>query len=532
VAARGAKVTIVLPGKKYSPDEIIRILLRRRWLVVAPLVVGLVAGVVVFRHIPKRYRSETLIMVVPQRIPDSYVKSTITAPVEDRLTSINDQILSRSRLERIINDFDLYRHGRATGIMEDIVQRMRSDIKPTIVGKESFRVSFVSDDPRTAQRVTERLASLYIEENLRDRENLAESTNQFLESQLEDAKRRLIDHEKKLEEYRRLHAGQLPSQLQTNLQAIQNSQLQLQAVSESINRARERRLLLERQLADAQTLPLAIVQPGAGVVTPEAIAPTAAQQLEVAQARLEIIKLRFTPDHPDVKSLQRNIAELQVRADEEAKKPPVPADKPLSPAEAARQKRIRDLQADLEVIDRQITTTLAEETRLKKVISDYQVKVDVVPSRESDLVELMRDYTTVQETYSSLLKKREDSKLAANLERRQIGEQFKVLDPASLPERPYNQMQRLGALVGGAVGGLVLGLAFVALLESRDSSFKSEDDVLRVLTLPVLALVPVMLSESDRQLNRRRRKRKLVMALTATLVLIVSAVAVVWKLQL
>ncbi|MGB2712536.1 MAG: hypothetical protein WBC51_00030 [Vicinamibacterales bacterium] len=524
----------MLPGKKYTPEEIVRILLRRKWLIVLPLVVGSVAGVVVFRKMPKLYRSETLIMVVPQRVPDAYVKSTITATVQDRLTSISDQILSRSRLERIILDFDLYKEMRANGIMEDVVQRMRGDIKPSVDGKEatSFRVSYVSREPKTAQKVTERLASLYIEENLRDRENLAESTNQFLESQLEDAKRRLIEHEKKLEEYRRAHTGQLPSQLQSNLQAIQNAQLQLQAVSESINRARERRLLLERQLVDAQTLPIAVIQPGVTPASPDGVAPTAAQQLENAEARLEQYRLRYTPDHPDVKSLQRTIAELQVKADAEAKKPPTAsADKPLSAAEAARQKRVRDLQADIDVIDHQVSSGLAEEVRLKNVIASYQAKVDVVPSRESDLVELMRDYATLQETYSSLLKKREDSKLAANLERRQIGEQFKVLDPASLPERPYNQNKRLMALAGGAIGGLALGLAFVGFLETRDSSFKSEEDVLRVLTLPVLALVPVMISESDRRQNQRRRKRKLVMACTATLVLIVSAAAVVWKLQ-
>jgi polysaccharide chain length determinant protein (PEP-CTERM system associated) len=523
----------VLPGKKYTPDEIIRITLRRKWLIILPLLAGTAAGVVVFRKMPKLYRSETLIMVVPQRIPDTYVKSTVTATVQDRLTSISDQIMSRSRLERIILDLDLYGEMRANGIMEDVVQRMRSDIKASVDGKESFRVTYISREPNTAQKVTERLASLYIEENLRDRENLAESTNQFLESQLEDAKRRLIEHEKKLEEYRRTHSGQLPSQLQTNLQVIQNAQLQLQSVSESINRSRERRLLLERQLADAQALPIAVIQPGVAPVNSETVTPTAAQQLETAQARLELVRLRYTEDHPDVKSLQRTIAELKIKADVEAKSSLTSAtDKPVSPAEVARQKRIRDLQADIEVIDRQVTSGFGEETRLKGVIADYQTKVDAVPSRESDLIELTRDYTTLQETYSSLLKKKEDSSLAANLERRQIGETFKVLDPASLPERPYNQNKRLTALAGGAIGGLVLGLAFIGLLEMRDSSFKNEEDVLRVLTLPVLALVPVMLSESDRRQLERRRKRTLVMAVTATLVLIVSAAAVVWKMQL
>jgi uncharacterized protein involved in exopolysaccharide biosynthesis len=333
-----------------------------------------------------------------------------------------------------------------------------------------------------------------------------------------------------LEEYRRQHAGQLPTQLQSNLQAIQNAQMQLQAVSESINRARERRLLLERQLADAQTLVIpTFATPG--LPAPDAT-PTAAQQLENAQARLELMRLRYTPDHPDVKSLQRTIVELQAKVEEEARKPvAVTSDKPLSPAEAARQKRIRDLQADIEVLDRQVLTTQGEESRLKSMIAEYQAKVDVLPTRESELVELTRDYATLQETYSSLLKKREDSKLSANLEQRQIGEQFKILDPASLPERPSNQRQRLMVLAGGVFGGLAIGVALIGLLEYRDSSFKSEEDVLRVLTLPVLALVPVMISESDRQLNRRRRKRKFAVAIAATFVVIVSAAAVLWRLQ-
>jgi polysaccharide chain length determinant protein (PEP-CTERM system associated) len=403
------------------------------------------------------------------------------------------------------------------------------------VGKDSlaFRVSYVSHDPRTAQKVTERLASLYIEENLRDRENQAESTSQFLESQLEDAKRRLLEHEKKLEAYRRTYSGQLPTQLDGNLQAIQNAQLQLQSVSDSINRARERRLLIDRQLEDARTLPLPAMAQSPAAAAPDGVpSMSTGQQLEAARGRLDLFRLRYTADHPDVKALERSIRELQAKLDEEARRAPANSapSKPLSVAESAREKRIRDLQSDLDAVDRQIAVSVADETRLKGVIAEYQAKVDLLPARESDLVELTRDYTTLQEIYGSLLKKREDSKLAANLERRQIGEQFKILDPASLPERPYNERQRLLALAGGVGGGLVLGLALVGLLEYRDSSFKSEEDVIRVLTLPVLALVPVMVSDQDREDVQRRRKRKLVVGCTATFA--IACVAVIfWSMQ-
>jgi uncharacterized protein involved in exopolysaccharide biosynthesis len=192
----------VLPGKKYTADEIVRILLRRKWLVLLPAVIGVAASVAVARRIAPMYRSETLIMVVPQRIPDTYVKPTVSQKPEERLSSISDQILSRSRLEPIITDLNLYPELRTRGIMEDIVQRMRNDVKVLPEGKESVRVNYISTDPRVAQQVTARLAGWVIEENIRYRASVSESANQFLDSQLTDAKRRLVEHEKKLEEYR------------------------------------------------------------------------------------------------------------------------------------------------------------------------------------------------------------------------------------------------------------------------------------------------------------------------------------------
>lgn len=521
----------MLPGKKYTPEDILGILRKRAWLIVLPFVVGLGAGVVVFKRLPSQYKSETLIMVIPQRIPDSYVKPTVTGSVEDRLPTISDQILSRSRLERIISDFSLYQEQRATGLMEDVVQRMRGDIGVKLEGKESFRVSYINRDPKTAQRVTERLAGLYIEENLRDRENVSENTNQFLESQLQDAKRRLLEHEQKLEEYRRRYAGQLPSQLTGNLQAIQNAQMQLQSISESINRARERRLLVERQLSDAQTVTIPSSSAPNPTSADPAVPATSAEQLEAAEARLEAFKLRYKPDHPDVRALERVISQLRVKVTEEAHRAPgaVP-DKQLTPAEMARQKRASDLQADLEVIDRQIAAGVAEETRLKTTMADYQANVNAVPTRESELVELTRDYGTLQEAYTSLLQKQEDSKLASNLERRQIGEHFKILDPASLPEKRYNQQQRIMALAGGAVAGLALGLAMIGLLEYRDTSFRTEADVTRVLSVPVLALVPMMESDADHLVSIRRRRRVVVSAVLTVILLGSAAALTFWKL--
>jgi polysaccharide chain length determinant protein (PEP-CTERM system associated) len=523
----------VLPGKTYKPEEILRILWRRKWLILVPFVLGVVGSIAYASRVPLQYRSETLIMVVPQRISDTYVKPADTTRMEDRLRSINEQIQTRSRLEHIIEDLDLYREERGRFLMEDIVRRMRAAINVTPEGRaqESFRVSFTHPDPQSAQRVTERLASLYIEENVRDRQDFAADTNEFLDGELEEARQRLLDHEKKLEQYRRRHSGQLPSQLDSNLRAMQSAQMQLQAVSDTMNRARERRLLTERQLADARILPPALVTQEAGGSAGAAAPRTAAQQLEVAQAELEALRLRYTPDHPDIRALERSIRELRVKAVAEAgSREQGPDTQALPTAEVLRQKRIKDLEAELEVIDRQIATAEADQARLKHDLVQYQAKVDAVPSRESELVELTRDYGTLQTAYTNLLVKRQDSNLAANLETRQIGTQFRVLESASLPGRPIQARIREMIVLGGSLGGLALGLLVVGFLEYRDTTFKTDDDVTRVLSLPVLAMIPQLISAVDQEATRRPARRRTAV-ISAVLTVGAATAVIFWRLQ-
>lgn len=523
-------------ARTYTLDEIVSIIVRRRWLILVPFALGAAAAPLLARFAPERYRSEALILVIPQRVPDSYVKPTVSETVEQRLPALTDQILSRSRLEQIIQEMDLYKAERSRDVMENVVQTMRRDISTTAVGNtsavakevNSFRVSYVSLDAETARKVTERLASLYIDQNTRDRASQSASTSQFLGTQLEEAKRRLIEQEKKLEEYRRSHSGQLPTQLQGNLQAMGNANLQLQALNESTNRAQERRLLIERQIADMQAVPLPSSPP---LITSDApTSMTTAQQLEFARGRLALLLQRYTPDHPDVVTVKRTIAELVARLESETPTSATAAvpEKPMTVAEATQRRRVLDLQAELAVIDHQLKGNRDEEARLKQTIAAYQAKVDVVPTRESELVELMRDYGTLQTAYTTLLMKHEDSVIAANLEQRQIGEQFKLLDTASLPQRPYNQSQRLGVMASGAGAGLVFGLLVVGLLEYRDSSFRREEEVLKALSLPVLALIPVM--NSERELRAAsQRGRAYDIAGTAVL-LTAGVVLVLWRL--
>ena len=488
----------MLPGKVYTPEDVLEIAKKRIWLLLVPLAVVSAVVAVVVDYLPNQYRSETVLLVVPQRVPEAYVRPTVTTRIEDRLQTIAQQILSRTRLERIIQDFNLYAEERQTEIMEDIVEDMRRDIELQVVRGDSFRVSYVGHDPRMVMRVTERLAGLFIEENLREREVQAEGTNQFLQAQLEDARRRLIEQEKKVEDYRRRFGGQLPTQLDSNMQLLQNTQMQVQALVESVNRDRDRRLVLERQVADFEQ------QQQEAAVFSEATAQgpgqgTPAQQLAAARAMLSAAQRRLKPEHPDLKNLMRLVGELENKVAATAEDGPLSASiAPVSPADAARRKRLEDLRLEIEQLDRQLAVKNAEEQRLRKQIGAVQTRIEATPTRESEMTEMTRDYATLQQMYAQLLSRNEEAKLAANLERRQIGEQFRLIDAARVPERPFSPNRvRLNLL--GLAGGLALGVLLLGLFEYRDRSFKTDQEVTRLLALPVLAVVPLMQSAAERK---------------------------------
>jgi polysaccharide chain length determinant protein (PEP-CTERM system associated) len=517
----------MLPGKNYKPEDYLEILWRRRLIIGVPLVLFTIATAIYARSLPNLYRSEATILVVPQRVPESYIHSTVTARIEERLTSMSQQITSRARLERLIQDFDLYREERSVKPMEDVVEQMRKDISIDIDRARraqggAFRIGFVARSATSAMQVSEKLASMFIEENLRDRAVLAEQTSQFLDTQLEQARARLEEQEEALEAYRLQHGPEMPAQLQSNIQVLQNTQMQLQALRDGIARDHDRRLVLERLLTDAST---PIVSP-APPAEPQAPAASAAQQLEAARVALQALELKYTAEHPDLQRARRFVGELEEKARLEAALG-MPTDPVIvaSGAELNRRRRVSQLKADLAALDLQVNRKEQEETRLVGQVALYQQRIEAAPTRESELVQLNRDYNTMNEVYQKLLAKKQDSEVAANLERRQIGEQFRVIDPARLPATAFSPNRpRLHFL--GALAGLAFGLVLAGLIEYRDTAVRSEEDVVSAIALPVLALVPSMISERDRV--RQRRQRVVAVCATTALVLVCAAVFV-WR---
>lgn len=516
----------MIPGKQYSLETLLEVARRRKWLILIPAIAIAIGGVLVVYFLPNVYRSETLILVVPQRVPETYVKSTVTARIEDRLQAISQQILSRTKLEQIISDFNLYQREREDGeLMEDIVEQMRlRDISMGVVKGDAFRLSFQADDPRVAMRVTERLGSLFIDESYRDREVLAQSTSEFLSTQLDEARRQLVAVETKLQEYQRTFNGELPSQLAANLQGQHNAEVALQQIIESLNRDRERRITFERTVADVLEAPEP--PPAKEAAADSEIAKTVQDELKTARANLIAVEMKLKPDHPDVRRLRRTVEELETRVKAQ-QLDGVLASRPSNPVvmDYAKRKRLTDAKAELDNLDREIQAKLAEEQRLRSVVAMYQARIEATPVRETELAALTRDYETLQQTYRTLLQKKEESEISANLEKRQIGETFRILDPARLPEKPVSPDRPQLYLIA-ILGAIAIGIGFAAAAEYLDRTLRTEADVRAALNLMVLATVPNM---RDAAAVTRRLRRRLALSAAGTAVIVVCA-AVAWRL--
>jgi polysaccharide chain length determinant protein (PEP-CTERM system associated) len=517
----------VIPGKQYSPEELVALAWARKWLIVTCTFVGMFAAFGASLWMKNQYQSETLIMVVPNRVPDDYVRSTITARIEDRLNSITQQIQSRSSLERFITQFDLYPSLRDKESIDSLVLHMRDDIKVEVVKGDSFRVRYTSESPRTAQLVAASLAKAYIDENLSDRDVAAKNTTAFLRRELDGARIRLQEQEKRLEEYKHTYAGELPSQLTANQDALGHARMVVRVTNEEIVRQRERRDLLESEVADLvadRTPPPAV----SGPITDTApnSGATLEQQLAAARTRFAEVAAKFTADHPDYRAAARKVKDLEndlARAGGAAAQPPgsAPSTVRADAVGGVRQNKLRQLKLDIASLDRQIAAKQAEVERLNGEIGMLQRRIDSTPTRETELVQLTRDYETIQEIYKSLLSRSENSMLAEKLEEQKIGEQFKILDEAKIPERPVSPNRPRLALAG-AFCGLFLAVAVVGLREYTNASLRTEEDVVACIGLPVIAVIPVL---TDRAALSGGRVKRVLGALTGSTTAVVAVLS-------
>jgi polysaccharide chain length determinant protein (PEP-CTERM system associated) len=515
---------MINPGKPFNVHDYLEVFLRRIYYFIIPFVL-VVAGAGVYAFLsPKEYKATTLILVTPQKVPEDFVRATVTARIEDRLQSIGQEIMSRTRLEQVIDEFKLYRQETNSLTREEIVETMRKNIQVQIKGKEGyFTISYIGKDPRVVTLVTNKLASLFIEENLKLREQQAAGTSEFLSIELNATKAKLEEQERAIAGYKQKYMGELPEQREANLRVLDQLQMQSQRIGDSIKAAQDRKILIQKQLSDFELLARTAAQAQASQGTADLIpklSPGSAPatkarnpyegQLEQMRNSLADLQAKYTEKHPDIVTTKKKITDLEAKSAEfEAnrekaemaeKKKEKAAGKEKPPVKSFGMKqeiqldprltpRYKELENQVIAADLEIQRLYQEDAKLKNQIFQYRERVENTPAREQGLAILTRDYNNTRESYASLLKKSQEAQQAQNLERRQKGEQFKVIDPARIPEKPYRPDVPKILLIGLFLG-FFSGVGAAFFREQMDSSFRDGEDLQVALGFKVLANIP------------------------------------------
>ena len=474
--------------QEIGAKDIVAILRRRYLLILVLALFGGVAGYASTRVLPKRYTSKTLVLVQQPEVQP--VTPIATDNVNQRLATMQQQILSTARLEPVIRDLNLYRGDINRLPMDELVERLRKSITITPVAPMTetraqnlpgFTISVVFDDPQLAQKICSMITSMFIEEDINVSQGNAADTTKFLNEQLDQSKAKLDEQEALLAGFQRRYVGSLPEDSQTNLNLLNGQTSQLDAATQAVNRAQQDKSFAESILAQQ----LSAWQASQSGQNPE----TLDQQLEALQAQLTALQSKYTKDHPDVIKAKNDIAVLKQKIAESNQGKNAAPDKSAHPTGEPTQ--ILQLRAQIHQYDQVIKERTTQQEQIKKQIEIYQARVAASPGVEQEYKLLTRDHQTVLDSYNDLMKKRDASAMSQQFDQSKQNDRFHVLDPANYPNEP--SFPKMPLFAGGGFGaGLMLGLGLGLLLEMHDTSMRSEHDVEVVLRLPVLAMIPVI----------------------------------------
>jgi polysaccharide biosynthesis transport protein len=480
---------------------------RRHLLFLIPLFLGWAAVWGASWVLPARYQSSTLILVTQPTMPKDYVTPNVSDDLQERMQSITQQILSRTRLANIIEQFHLYAGKRAQWSLDQKVERMRKDIEIELVrdaGNQitSFNVSYEARDPKIAQQVTGELTNLFINENLEARQQQSEGTTEFLQAQLEASRKALADQEDKVRQFKASHVGEMPGQLASNLQILQGLQSQLQNEEDALNSARQQHVYLQT-LAEQYK---AIQPPTKNTDGTTTVGlPALDRELEKLKAQLADLSSHYTDRHPDVRKLKQQIAETEkqrtdllasMKANKANGSDSADASGTTTVGDAAQVSTLAPIQSQLRSNQLEITNREQAIAALKAKVDDYQSRLNQEPIREQQLADLTRGYDQSKANYDELLKKKNESEMATKMEIAQQGERFTVIDPPSFPEKPEfpNRLKLCGIGLGV---GLALGLVIAGGVELMDDRLHGDKQLRKLLPANVIVEIPAIMSDSD-----------------------------------
>lgn len=504
-----------------SLKESIQILQRRKWSLLLPWAAIFLAAAFVAVALPPLYKSTSTILIEEQEIPDEFVTVTVTSYAEQRLQSIYQRIISTSRLLEIINRYNLYPELKGKLTTDQIVQHMRRSIRLDTISAEvidprtgrpgsatiAFTLTYEGKGvPEKVQRVANVLASLFLEENLRERERQTEETYRFLEDEMQKLRRRLDEIESEIAAFKAVHINELPEVFQVNMQTLNNIDRNIERLTEQLRTLREREGYLQTQLASLE---------------PMKTMNEDMRRLRELRVQLGNLQSRFTDAYPDVIKTREEIRSLEKQIEQEngAENPGATVDNPAYITLAA---QLASTQADIQSVRRQIN-------ELKVRAADYRRRIEATPKVEESYKALLVERNNTQAKHDDLMQKYMEARVAHGLEKEQKGERFTLIDPARLPEKPYKP-NRMAIVLIGLVLGAGAGVAFASLREFFDSSVRSVEALTRDTQIPVLAGIPEIRTVHD----IRRKRRWNALKLAALMVLVVGGLTAVhvWVMDL
>jgi polysaccharide chain length determinant protein (PEP-CTERM system associated) len=480
-----------------------------------------------------KYCSEATIIVEQQQVPERYVTPTSTSDLNSALQAMTQEVLSRAHLLQIIDQFDLYEKERRRLGPEELVRLMRQDIEirplegdPQRRNINSFRISFSTDSPRLAQQVTIRLTILYIEQNVKTREQQALGTTAFLGNQLGAARTELQKEETRVRDFKMQHLGELPEQEQGNLQILAGLQTQLQNTVSGLARAQEQRTYLVSLLNQYAESYRAL--PGEPIAN-----PVEAERQRLAQLHAQRSELlsKYLPGHPDILKIDREIAQSKTLLDQAqrattAVTPEAKEDKNASSFKG--DTATAQIRSQLEANRLEMENLGKDQKRLEGQIKMYEQRINVTPVREQQYTEAVRDYTLSKQNYEDLLGKKTQSELASSLERQQQGQQFRIVDSASLPAKPASP-DRFRISLGGLAAGLALALGLLMFLEVRRASFHTESEVRSRYALPIVLGIPSLPTPAELKSRSISLAFEWVGGIMLLLVVLIAEAYVFWR---
>lgn len=529
-----------------SPRHYFQILLLRKWVVITVFLVVSITTAIVAQSLPNIYMSETVILVDPQKVPESYIRATVTGDLRNRLNTLTQQILSATRLQKVIESFNLYPRERKTMAREDVISLMRKEINVALIAGsgaqsdlQAFKITYSGRDPRLVAQVTSQIASLFIDENLKARELQATGTAEFLQHTLDEARKNLDEQEGRLRDFKLKHLGEMPENQVATLTILGQLKASLQQEGDALARAEQQRAYFQTMMT--QTMPVVDVDdynndldsPVKSGKANDGTAPTAKpNDLASDRAKLEILLGKYHENHPEVRKLRQQIADKEAKEKQNA--PPTPKTEvasvdPVVPLPPAKKRPVPQasnnpvLLSQLKTIEAEIAKHKEEQIRLNRLVGSYQSKLESIPLREQQMTELVRDHEMSKIHYSQLLDKELSAETASQLEIRQKGERFSILDPAQPAQRPSSPNRQLIDL-GGCLAGLGLGVLMAIVPQFFGMPITSAEHVPLINGNKVLEVIPFIKTETD----RRRKKKQIILATTSGLAATIGAVAVLF----